>query len=271
MTQIIDFEEITTNDVAYFLYRNDTEGARDVNAGNNYYITPDVGKACRGTGFQLMKDLDRITSIRNTLDSYFMIVSEGYILALMLVLTILAVHVIPEMLKEHHIPTMFRVSSENMFSVIMRARIFAYLYFIILAGCMPSLSMIYVDHICLHTNMGPTESKTTLDIGMVDFYAVCLAMFVWFISVPMVLFVIFAYFKDASRYMCIPMLVASLVFVLVCSILSLVCIGFTIVHGNSVIMQATTIVNCAILFWTMGMNEIYRINYSKRDLLMTDE
>ena len=158
-----------------------------------------------------------------------------------------------------------------MFSVIMRARIFAYLYFIILAGCMPQLSIIYVDHVCLHTNMGPKESKTTLDVGMVDFYAVCLAMFVWFISVPMVLFVVFAYFKDASRYMLIPVVVASLVFILVCSILSLIVIGFTIAHGNSLIMQISTVANIVILLWTMAMNEIYRINYSKKDLLMSDE
>ena len=108
MTQIIDFEEITTNDVAYFLYRNSTEGATDVGASNNYYITPDVEATCLGQGVQMMKDLDRITQVRNTLDSYFMIVSEGYILALMLVLAILAVHVIPEMLKEQHIPMLFR-------------------------------------------------------------------------------------------------------------------------------------------------------------------
>ena len=158
-----------------------------------------------------------------------------------------------------------------MFSVIMRARIFEYLYLIILAGCMPQLSIIYVDHVCLHTNMGPKESKTTLDVGMVDFYAVCLAMFVWFISVPMVLFVVFAYFKDPSRYLLIPMVVASLVFVLVCSLLSLICIGFTIVHGNSIVMQVSTIANVAILLWTILMNEIYRLNYSKKDLLMSDE
>ena len=119
--------------------------------------------------------------------------------------------------------------------------------------------------------MGPTESKTTLDVGMVDYYAVCLAMFVWFISVPMVLFVVFAYFKDPSRYLLIPMVVASLVFVLVCSLLSLICIGFTIVHGNSIVMPVSTIANVAILSWTILMNEIYRLNYSKKDLLMSDE
>ena len=37
-----------------------------------------------------------------------MIISEGYILLLMLSLSILAVYVIPEMLKEHHIPMFLR-------------------------------------------------------------------------------------------------------------------------------------------------------------------
>ena len=55
-----------------------------------------------------MKNLDRITEIRDTIDSYFMIVSEGYILVLMFILAVLAVQVIPEMLKEHHIPMLFR-------------------------------------------------------------------------------------------------------------------------------------------------------------------
>ena len=107
MTQVIDFETITTNEVQYFLYRNDTEGATDVNAGNNWYIVPNVTEACPD-GVQLLKDLDRITTVRNTIDSYFMIVSESYILLLMFILTILAVWVIPEMLKEHHIPMLFR-------------------------------------------------------------------------------------------------------------------------------------------------------------------
>ena len=145
MTETIDFEEITTNKVMYFLYRNGTEGATDVSGGNNWYIVPNVEEACDGMGYQLVEDLERITEVRDQIDSYFMIVSEGYILLLMLFLSILAVHVIPETLKEHHIPMLFRQADENMFSVIMRARIFAYFYFIILCGCMPQLSLYYVD------------------------------------------------------------------------------------------------------------------------------
>lgn len=48
MTQTIDFEEVTTEHVSYFLYRNETDGAQDVNAGNNYYIVYDVANACEG-------------------------------------------------------------------------------------------------------------------------------------------------------------------------------------------------------------------------------
>ena len=69
----------------------------------------------------------------------------------MLCLSILAVYVIPEMLKEHHIPMFLREADENMFSVIMRARIMAYCYFVILAGCMPSLSLYFVDDPCVYT------------------------------------------------------------------------------------------------------------------------
>ena len=108
VTQTIDFEEITTNEVMYFLYRNTTKGATDVSSGNNWYIVPDVAETCEGKGFQLMKDLERITEIRDNIDSYFMIVSQSYVLVLMLIMAVLAVYVIPEMLKEHHVPMLFR-------------------------------------------------------------------------------------------------------------------------------------------------------------------
>ena len=55
-----------------------------------------------------MKDLERITEIRDNIDSYFMIVSQSYVLVLMLIMALLAVYVIPEMLKEHHVPMLFR-------------------------------------------------------------------------------------------------------------------------------------------------------------------
>ena len=175
------------------------------------------------------------------------------------------------MLKEHHIPMFLREADENMFSVIMRARIMSYAYFLILAGCMPSLSLYFVDASCLFTAQEATETKTTLDVSMTDYYQVCLIMFVWFISVPMVLFVILAKFKDASRYLLVPIVVASLVFVLVCSLLALLVIGFTIVHGNSLFMRVLTAINCTILVFSIAINKFYTIRYSKKDLLQSDE
>ena len=106
---------------------------------------------------------------------------------------------------------------------------------------------------------------------MTDYYQVCLIMFVWFVTVPMVMYAVFAYFKDASRYLLIPMVVASLVFVLVCTILSMIVIGFTMWNGNSLLMRITTGVNVFLLCWTVLMNEIYRWKYSKKDLLRTDQ
>jgi hypothetical protein len=42
VTKTIDFEQITTNEVYYFLYRNETEGAADAGANNNFYIVLDA-------------------------------------------------------------------------------------------------------------------------------------------------------------------------------------------------------------------------------------
>ena len=188
----------------------------------------------------------------------------------MLILAVLAVYAIPIKLREHHIPMLFRQADENMFSVIMRAMIFAYFYFIILCGCMPSASMYRVHDVCLHTDL-EGDSKTTLDIEQTDYYTVCLAMFVWFITAPILLYMVFAYFKDASRYLLIPIVVANLVFLFGCTLLSMVVIGMTIYNGNSMIMQVTTFVNCVILILAIVMNEIYRCKFSKKDLLRTED
>ena len=270
---MIDFEEITTKEVAYFLHRNK-------NLDPELEIVANVTEACKRGDYELIKDRNRITQIRDTIESYFMITSQTYILVLMFILAILAVYAIPVKLREHHIPMLFRQADENMFSVIMRAMIFAYFYFIILCGCMPSVSMYRTNDTCLHTgadkswgSIGDHEFKTAppLDVGMTDYYSVCLAMFVWFITAPILLYMIFAYFKDASRYLLIPIVVANLVFLFGCTLLSIVCIVVTILHANSRVMQVTTLVNVLILCWTILMNRIYVWKFSKKDLLRTED
>ena len=81
-------------------------------------------------------------------------------------------------------------------------------------------------------------------------------MFVWFITAPIMLYMIFAYFKDASRYLLIPIVVANLVFLFGCTLLSMVVIVFTILHGNTpmMIMIKTIIVMIMVMRrWIMRM------------------
>ena len=98
---MIDFEEITTKEVAYFLHRNK-------NLDPELEIVANVTEACKRGDYELIKDRNRITQIRDTIESYFMITSQTYILVLMFILAILAVYAIPVKLREHHIPMLFR-------------------------------------------------------------------------------------------------------------------------------------------------------------------
>lgn len=55
----IDFEMVTVNRVRYFLYRNETESASDVDSSSNYYIVPNVTETCEGNGVQLLDKMER--------------------------------------------------------------------------------------------------------------------------------------------------------------------------------------------------------------------
>ena len=50
VTQTIDFEVVTTNEMMYFLYRNETEGATDANP-QNWYIVPNAEETCEEKGY----------------------------------------------------------------------------------------------------------------------------------------------------------------------------------------------------------------------------
>ena len=49
--EVIDFEKITTTQVVYFLFKNETLGAADTNEENNYLIVENVNKTCEGEGY----------------------------------------------------------------------------------------------------------------------------------------------------------------------------------------------------------------------------
>ena len=44
--KVIDFEAIVVNEIKYFLYRNETEGAIDAGDGSTSYIESDIDHLC---------------------------------------------------------------------------------------------------------------------------------------------------------------------------------------------------------------------------------
>ena len=59
---------------------------------------------------------------------------------------------------------------------------------------------------------------------------------IWFISIPVICFLVGSLFKDASRYSMIPCMVTSLVFIIFAGVLSFICILNMMMNGNSMII-----------------------------------
>ena len=91
---------------------------------------------CEHKGVYLNEDPIHIKSVRRNISSFFMLLSETYILLLMVIAMIFAVIVIPQRMKEHHVPMLMRQADENMFHVMMRVRGFVFLFFMTISGCL---------------------------------------------------------------------------------------------------------------------------------------
>ena len=121
-------------EIKYFLVKNFTEGAADAGTDLTKYIA-EVEVVCEGTGYFLESDSERLKSVRDNINSGFMLASEGYILLLMFTLMIFVTIIIPQKMKEHHVPMVMRQADENMFHVMMRIRCMVFLVYITLSGC----------------------------------------------------------------------------------------------------------------------------------------
>ena len=150
VVQEIDFEEVTVQEIEYFLYKNLTEGAADAIDDVNTFIVADLNELCEDNGVYMHSDSQKLVNVRDNINSNFMLVSEAYIMLLMLVCMIFVTIIIPQKMKEHHVPMLMRQADENMFHVMMRVRCFVYLFYITLAGCLAHLTNFYPDA-CLHT------------------------------------------------------------------------------------------------------------------------
>lgn len=104
----VDFENILVNEIKYFLYKNETEGAVDAGDDLNNFIVDELTDLCEHDTIYLESDPDRARGIRDNINSVFMLTSEAYILLLMTILLITVTILIPQKMREHHIPMLMR-------------------------------------------------------------------------------------------------------------------------------------------------------------------
>ena len=198
-----------------------------------------------------------------------MLISEGYLLLLMVVCLIYVTIIIPQKMKEHHVPMLLRQADENMFHVMMRVRCFVFLFYITLTGCLTHLTNLFPDK-CLHTTTEPLYWEQ-FDVVTTDLYQFCLVSLIWFISIPLSFFFICGYFRDATRYALIPCMITSIVFLSFAMVLSLLSIINVLLNGNSYLIRGIHGGNLFVYLLCQLLNTCYRIKYSKRDLLRTED
>lgn len=151
VTEVIDYETITSKKIEYFLYRNQTDGALDADGSSGIsYIVTDVKSTCGGS-FEALLDLNRVVNIRNNMVSIFMKISEVLILLLMLLAAFLACVWIPYNMNEYDIPIYLRETESNVWLDFLKMRLIAFALFITLSGCLPQFNFYNLTDLCLHT------------------------------------------------------------------------------------------------------------------------
>ena len=151
----------------------------------------------------------------------------------------------------------------------MRIRSWVFLAFMTLSGCLSHLTNYFPDT-CLHTTNEP-RIVDAMDVTMTDYYQYCMVALIWFISIPVLFFLLMAFFRDATRYAMIPCMVTSIVFGLFALCLSLISIVNMFLNGHSTLVKTAHGVNVLVYFYTIFFTKIYRCKYAKRDLLRTEE
>lgn len=145
-----DFETVTVTNVYYFMYRNTTDGAKDINDRSNSFIVSNISQICGTTGFEALREEKAAFKIRNNLESTYMLVSESYVLIMMLCTAFVCCVLLPFSAKERTIPIYLRQAQSNVFLDFLYIRIAGFVFFMILSGCLPQLNFYHMD-LCLHT------------------------------------------------------------------------------------------------------------------------
>ena len=193
-----------------------------------------------------------------------MIVSESYVLAMMLLTAFVCCVFLPYNAKERTIPIYLRQAQSNVFLDFLYLRIGAFMFFMMLAGCLPHLNFYRLDT-CLHT----TSSK--FGVLWTDYYQYCLVALIWVITVPFIVFILARMMNDNLRYILIPIMVAFVIFLVMVGILSVIVIIYAIIYANSMYIRGIHLINIGVLVFTIGVARLYRKEFAKKDLLRTDE
>lgn len=199
--------------------------------------------------------------------SPYMRASEVLVMVLMLLSAFMACVWIPYNMNEYGMPILFRNSNSNVFLDLLNLRLFAFAYFMSLSGCLAHLQFYKIDPSvpCLHT------SSSQVSLTWVDQQQFILCFLVWTITIPAALFIWFGIIRDNIRYVCIPVMISTIVFQVLIFVLSLITIVHCLIAGNHWVIQLAHWVNIIVFSFSTVIAICYRRNFAARDLLKTDE
>lgn len=123
--------------IYYFMYQNRTDGARDINDKSNALIVSNLTTICGSLGYEALRDEKSAFQVRDNLESTYMIVSESYVLIMMLITAFVCCVFLPFNAKERTIPIYMRQAQSNVFLDFLYLRIGAFIFFMMLSGCLP--------------------------------------------------------------------------------------------------------------------------------------
>lgn len=253
------------SDIFYFLYRNESAYARDADESSNTDIDLNPFETC-GKKIQLLEDIEKVRQIRHNIYSIYSRTSTAFVLLIMVLMAAFSAIIVPYYLKEYAIPAILRMTNDNMFFSTMRIRTLTYFAFMICAGCLSHLNFYVVQDECLHT-----QNPDPFGLVWTDRYYYSLVTLLWFSSVPVIMFYLTTVSKDETRFMCIPFMIAGLVFTLLIVVFGVVVIVYALFDGNDRLTRYGFIACICVLAYSIFTTVFYRYRYSERDLIRTDE
>ena len=212
-----DFEVLVVDKIKYFLYLNSSVYAVDAVDANNQDILSDVESLClpkqmRDLGAEyhmpeFFEDPQDLVRIRSNISSYFVKASEVGIMLLMAGLTVLNTFYVNSRMKGYQIPVLFRGAETNEWYDRMRIHNLLFFSICVLGGCLPNLAFFTFGEICLNT-MDPD----LMPVEVSDKYQYLVVVLLWVIILPTICMGVGTVFRDHSRLVCYPVLIANLIF-----------------------------------------------------------